>query len=102
MTPRQKATVALQSVQQLPEHEQQAMLNTRASVNTRVLTRNMTAYFEGCILSDAGVPTFSMQEFTDSLADALMRIGKKHHLGSALLQTLVIELQDRVNTSVSK
>lgn len=102
MNARQKALAALPSMQQLPEHERRAIMATRAPINTRVLTRNMTAYFEGCLISDDGIPAFNMQEFTDSLADALIRIGKKQQLGAAIVQTLIYELQDRVNNTLSK
>lgn len=42
-------------------------------------------------------PAISDQELVDALADALVLMGKRRKLGVSLLQTLVHELQDRVN-----
>jgi hypothetical protein len=100
MNQRQRALSALDSVKQLPDHEREALMKTRGAVNKRILSRNMLAYFEGAVLSDTGVPAFTLDEFTDSLADALIKLGQKHHLGVAITQTLIIELQDRVNQNL--
>lgn len=98
---RARALESLDSIQRLPQHERSALLKTKAAVDRRVLTRNMTAYFEGVLVArDGSFPAFSMQTFTESIADALMSLGQKHGYSTAVLQTLVHELQDRINTKV--
>ena len=42
-------------------------------------------------------PDIPPQELTEALADALVDMGRQQGLGTALLQTLVYELQERVN-----
>lgn len=98
---RQRALKALASIQALTPHERKGMMGIKQQVNTRVLTRNLLAFFEASMLSDDGVPNFTMQEFTDSLANALLQLGSNNGVGIAVLQTLVHELQDRVNTKLS-
>jgi hypothetical protein len=57
----------------------------------------MLAYFEGAVLSNDGIPNFTMLEMSESLADALIMLGKNRKLGNAIVQTLIYELQDRQN-----
>ena len=95
-----QAIAALASIQALPPHERAALMTIKHSVNTGVLTRNLLAFFEAAMISNDGVPNFTMQEFTDSLADALVKLGKNRELGHAVVQTLVYELQERVNDQV--
>lgn len=42
-------------------------------------------------------PDIPPQELTEALADALVDMGRRQGFGTALLQTLVYELQERVN-----
>jgi hypothetical protein len=98
---RQRALSALASIQALTPNERKGMLGIKQQVNTRVLSRNLLAFFEASMLSDDGVPNFTMQEFTDSLANALLQFGENANVGVAVLQTLVHELQDRVNSKLS-
>ena len=100
MTRREDSIRALASFRRLPDHEQAALLRTKAAINRRVLTRNMHAYFEGCLIDESGqLPAFNWSEFTDSLADALQEMGESYGMGQALLQTVVFELQDRLSQS---
>lgn len=46
-------------------------------------------------------PAVPDQELIDALADSLVAMGKQRGMGTALLQTLVHELQDRVNFSLN-
>jgi hypothetical protein len=45
-------------------------------------------------------PNINDQEMVNAIADALILMGKRRSMGTALLQTLVHELQDRVNDSL--
>lgn len=47
-------------------------------------------------------PEISDQELVEAIADALIQMGERRGKGTALLQTLVYELQDQVNQSLSK
>lgn len=97
-TPRQQAIAALESVNKLPEHSRSVVIRTKAALNTQILTDNMLAYFEACLVDDLGRgPAFSMAEFTDALAAATLRLGQRQRYGIAVLQTLVHELQDHIN-----
>lgn len=46
-------------------------------------------------------PSINDQELVDAIADSLIDMGRRRGKGIALLQTLVYELQDRVNSTVS-
>ena len=95
---RQDSIRGMASFRRLPEHEKAVLLRTKAAINRSVLTRNMHAYFEGCLIDDEGMlPAFEWSEFTDSIADALMNLGEGYGLGNALLQTLTYRLQERLN-----
>lgn len=103
ITPRQRALLSNEHINQLPEHEKATLLRTKGVVNRTALTRSLKAYFEACLIDDKGMaPAFTMDEFTDSLADALFQMGKQRQLGVAVLQTLVHDLQDRINQSLSE
>lgn len=45
-------------------------------------------------------PNINDQELVDGIADALIEMGKRRNMGVAMLQTLVHELQDRVNQNL--
>ena len=97
---RAKALAAIASVQALPARERDAITSIRSAVNKRVLTRMMLAYFEASLYSNDGVPNFTLDDFTVSLGAALLQMGINNHKGTALLQTLVHELQDNINSQV--
>lgn len=68
----------------------------------RVLRREMTTFFTTLRTAQPGWPAVPDQEFIDALADSLIEAGKAGGKGVAHLQTLVHELQDRVNTELNK
>jgi len=62
------------------------------------LRKQFTAFFTTMITeTDQGWPTVEHHEFIDALADSLLEMGQHSAKGHALLQTLVFELQDRIN-----
>ena len=64
----------------------------------RVMEREFTAFFELALLSPLrGWPPVTEQVLADAIADSLIALGKKRGFETALLQTLVYELQDRIN-----
>lgn len=62
-----------------------------------VLRREMTIFFTHMRTPEPGWPRIPDQEFLDALADSLLDAGKASGKGVAHLQTLIHELQDRVN-----
>lgn len=70
---------------------------TRQTLVRKKLREAFTEYFVTMTTSTDGWPEISDQEFVEALADSLIAMGEKRKLGVALLQTLVYELQDRVN-----
>lgn len=64
----------------------------------RVLRREFTKFFTNMRTPEPGWPALSDQAFVDALADSLVEMAKRDQkAGIAYLQTLVIELQDRIN-----
>lgn len=62
------------------------------------LRKEFTSFFTTMTTeTEEGWPTVGPQEFVDALADSLMEMGKASGKHQALLQTLVFELQDRIN-----
>lgn len=100
-TSRQRAIAALPVFKSLSPMEKSAFLQMKHAVNREALARNMLAYFQANLITtpDDVAPPFTMQEFTDALADSLMELGKERGMTIAVLQTLVIELQDRINNT---
>ena len=68
----------------------------------RVLRKEFTHFFTVMRTPEPGWPAIPDQEFVDALADSLMAMGQGGGKGVAFLQTLVHELQDRVNTELNK
>jgi hypothetical protein len=69
----------------------------------RMLEREFTAFFTAMISSsNRGWPEISGQVLADAIADSLMAVGKKRGMGVGVLQTLVHELQDRINLETSR
>lgn len=48
-----------------------------------------------------GWPRVSNEEFVEALADSLLDMGQTKGVGVALLQTLIHDLQDRVNQKLN-
>lgn len=67
----------------------------------RALRKEFTTFFTRMRAPEKGWPAIPEQAFIDALADSLTEMAKatEHH-PSTYLQTLVIELQDRINNSL--
>lgn len=70
---------------------------TRQALVRKKLRESFTEYFTTMTTSTDSWPAISDQEFIEAIADSLIAMGEKRKLGAALLQTMVYELQDRVN-----
>lgn len=67
-----------------------------------ILRKEFTDFFTAMTTPDAAKwPSISDQDLVDALADSLLAMGKQRGKGVALLQTLVHELQDRINNEMS-
>lgn len=64
------------------------------------LRNEFADFFIGMTTASDEWPAIPDQEFVDALSDALLMMGKHKKVGTALLQTLVYELQDRVNSNL--
>ena len=75
-----------------------ALQTKRRETVRRVLRSEIADYLTTV---SAGVaeswPDIPPQELTEALADALVDMGRQQGFGTAMLQTLVYELQERVN-----
>lgn len=66
------------------------------------IRREFTNFFVTMTKANAqGWPSVPHTEFVDALADSLMEIGHDRGLGVSLVQTLVHELQDRINAKTN-
>ena len=77
-------------------------LAARRKATVRSVLRKEIADFL-TILTTAGRtnwPDVPAQELTEAMADALVDMGRKRGVGVSLLQTLVFDLQDRVNAEL--
>ncbi len=75
-----------------------ALQATRRDTVRRVLRSEIKDYLSTVSASvSQSWPDIPPQELTEALADALLDMGRQQGLGTALLQTLVYELQERVN-----
>lgn len=64
----------------------------------RVLRKEFSDFFTHMLTAEPGWPAVPEQAFIDALADSLLEMAKRTgKQPTAYLQTLVIELQDRVN-----
>jgi len=77
-------------------------MNTEINPQVRVILRQeLTDFFVTLTTADdTGWPNIGEQELADAIADSLLLMGKQRGMGIALLQTLVHELQDRINLSL--
>lgn len=62
-----------------------------------VLKREFTTFFVGMVTPSEGWPAVSDEQFIDALAASLVQMGERTGKGVALTQTLVYELQERIN-----
>jgi hypothetical protein len=71
----------------------------RQELVSKTLRREFAAFFKEMMTAekDTNWPAISDQELVDGLADALIDMGEQRNKGVALLQTLIHELQDRVD-----
>lgn len=63
----------------------------------RVLEREFTAFFTDMLTPEPGWSGVTDQQFVDALAASIMATGAKSSRGIAMLQTLVYELQEKIN-----
>ncbi len=66
----------------------------------RILRKEFYAFFRVMTTEhpEKRWPAIPPDEFVDALADALLRMGDDRVSGLAMLQTLVFELQDKINS----
>ncbi|MCW5642991.1 MAG: hypothetical protein KIT63_12900 [Rhodoferax sp.] len=70
----------------------------RKKLVRQTLRREFASFFKSMTAADeTGWPAINDQELVDALADALIDMGETSGKGIALLQTLIHELQDRVD-----
>jgi len=60
-----------------------------------------TDFFTALVVGTDNWPTIGPQELVDGIADSLIAMGEAQGKGVALLQTLIHELQDRVNSKLN-
>ena len=63
----------------------------------RVLEREFTQFFTNMLKPEEGWSGVTDQQFVDALAASIMNTGAKTGRGVAMLQTLVYELQEKIN-----
>lgn len=68
----------------------------------KVLHREFAAFFTSMVTPEPGWPAISDSQLVDALADSLLTMGKRSGKGVALLQTLVIELQEKINAELAE
>lgn len=71
-----------------------------AAAVRQVLRREFTTFFDNMMKEEPNWPRVADNEFIDAIADSLIDMGKRSNRGTALLQTLIIELQDRLNKNL--
>jgi len=76
----------------------------KAAAVRKALRKEFVDFFVGMTTAkDANNwPAIPDSELIDGIADALLEMGKRRGTGIAMLQTLVHELQDRVNQNVNQ
>ena len=70
---------------------------TRQALVRKTLRKEFADFFTTMTSSTDNWPNISDTEFIDALADSLITLGERRKMGSAMLQTLVYELQDRIH-----
>jgi hypothetical protein len=67
----------------------------------KVLRREFSAFFTNMLTPEPGWPGVSDSDFVDALADSVMAAGQRSGKGIGMLQTLVIELQEKINAELA-
>ena len=67
------------------------------AVQHRIMTKEFSDFFHEMLKVEPGWVAVTDQQFIDALADSLIRTGERSGRGFAILQTLVYELQDRLD-----
>ena len=77
---------------------------TKAAVVRKALRKEFVDFFVTMttVKPENNWPAIPDSEMVDGIADALLEMGKRRGTGVAMLQTLVHELQDRVNQTVTQ
>ena len=79
-----------------------AILNKALNAATRsVLRRQFAAFFIEMCREEPNWPSITDGQMVEGLADSLLDMGRISGKGVALLQTMVYELQERVNAELS-
>ncbi len=68
-----------------------------AAAVRETLRKEFSDFFIDMLKEEPHWPSISDPEFIDALADSLIVMGKRSGRGDAILQTLVYELQERLN-----
>lgn len=63
----------------------------------KIMVKEFSDFFHSMLAEEPGWVGVTDQQFIDALADSLVVMGKRSTRGFAVLQTLVYELQDRLN-----
>ena len=66
------------------------------------LRKEFTDFFHEMTRPETNWPSITDEQLVDAIADALVEVGKRNGRGVAMAQTLVYELQERVNKQLSK
>ncbi len=66
----------------------------------KVLRREFASFFTTMTTAKGDWQAIPDEEFVTAIADALIQMGKEKGKGVALLQTLVYELQEKINTEL--
>lgn len=85
----------------LPGLDAATMSAMRKNMVRELLRKNFTEYFVQMTTQTDQWPSISNEEFIAGVADSFMEMGKQRNMGIVLLQTLVYELQERVNAELA-
>ena len=65
------------------------------------LRREFATFFKAMLTPEKDWPAIPDEEFIDALADAVLAVGKDSGRVVAMLQTLVYEVQERINQELT-
>lgn len=63
----------------------------------QILTKEITDFFHTMATAKRGWRDIPMQSVLEATADALIEVGKRKGHGTAYLETLLLEMQDKLN-----
>ena len=66
-----------------------------------ILRKEFKDFFRTMTTGTESWPKITDQELVNALADSLLDMGRDRGMGIALLQTLVLEMQDRINDTLN-